>query len=159
MFVCTVQWILVVVSEDSDPSTAALRMASVFEKYVELYCRKSIVWFVVPLSYNIFIMLLCAWIGFVTRKLPNNFNESWFIFISVSTTLFAWAVFIPAYFTTSYVYLQSTILGFALVLNCFVTLICQYVPILYALAFVPADKTAVTGTIKTINTVAPSDRD
>jgi len=53
------------------------------------------------------LMLVCAVIGFVTRKLPENFNESWFIFISVATTLFAWAVFIPAYFTSYYAYMQS----------------------------------------------------
>ena len=52
-------------------------------------------------------MLVCVVIGFVTRKLPENYNESSFIFISVATTLFAWAVFIPAYFTSYYAYMQS----------------------------------------------------
>ncbi len=38
--------------------------------------------------------------GFLTRKLPANFNESWFIFVSVATTVFIWCVFLPTYFTT-----------------------------------------------------------
>ena len=98
-------------SECMSKSAVSLRMPSSFVTYVELYCSKSTFWFAVPLAYNIALMLVCAVIGFVTRKLPENFNESWFIFISVSTTLFAWVVFIPAYFTLYYVYLQSAILG------------------------------------------------
>ena len=129
-------------------------MPSIFEKYVELYCYKTTIWFLIPLSYNLFIMLLCAWIGFFTRKLPNNFNESWFIFVSVATTLFAWVVFIPAYFTVANVSLQSAILGFALMLVNLVTLLLQYLPILYAIAFVSAEKLN-TGTVS-VNTVGSS---
>ena len=114
-------------------------MPTTFKKYVELYCYKSMVWFIIPLAYNAIIMLLCAWVGFMTRSLPSNFNESWFIFISVATTLFSWVVFIPAYFTVSYLYLQTAILGFALVLSIFVTLSFQYLPVLYALAFVAVE--------------------
>jgi 4-amino-4-deoxy-L-arabinose transferase-like glycosyltransferase len=130
-------------SEYVDPSAARLKMLSSFDKYVELYCHKSTVWFLIPLVYNILLMLVCAVIGFITRKLPDNFNESWFIFVSVSTTLFAWVVFIPAYFTSSHVYLQPAILGFCLILICFVTLGCQFGPIIYVIIFLPADKTKV----------------
>jgi hypothetical protein len=130
-------------SEYVDPSAARLEMLSSFDKYVELYCHKSTEWFLVPLVYNILLMLNCAVIGFITRKLPDNFNESWFIFVSVSTTLFAWVVFIPAYFTTSHAYIQPVILGFCLILICFVTLGCQFAPIIYVVIFMPEDKIKV----------------
>jgi hypothetical protein len=132
--------ILTGVSEYVSSSMPSLKMPSSFDKYAELYCHKSTVWFLIPLAYNIILMLVCAVIGFITRKLPQNFSESWFIFVSVSTTLFAWAVFIPAYFTSYYSYMQSAILGFCLVLNIVVTLCCQFLPIIYAAIFVPTDR-------------------
>lgn len=132
--------ILTGVSENMSPSMQSLKMSSSFDKYVELYCHKSTVWFLIPLAYNILLMLVCAVIGFITRKLPENFNESWFIFVSVSTTLFAWTVFIPAYFTSYYSYMQSVILGFCLVLNIVITLCCQFLPIIYAAIFVPTER-------------------
>src|SRR6218665_2403310 len=158
LFVIVQQLILVLISEIYSAAAPSLRMPSIFEKYVELYCYKTTIWFLIPLSYNLFIMLLCAWIGFFTRKLPNNFNESWFIFVSVATTLFAWVVFIPAYFTVANVSLQSAILGFAMILNSLVTLLFQYVPVLYAIAFVPAEKlntVTITASASSVSAIGP----
>jgi 7 transmembrane sweet-taste receptor of 3 GCPR len=137
------QLTLTVTSEYVAPSVPQLKMPSSFDRYIELYCHKSTAWFLIPLVYNIVLMLVCAVIGFITRKLPENFNESWFIFVSVSTTLFAWVVFIPAYFSSYYAYMQPVILGFCLILICFVTLGCQFVPIIYAVIFLPADRIKV----------------
>jgi 7 transmembrane sweet-taste receptor of 3 GCPR len=131
-------------SEYVSPSTLSLRMPSSYEKYVELYCYKSAVWFLIPLAYNISLMLVCTVISFGTRKRSENFHESWFTFASVATTMFAWVVFIPAYFTSYYAYMQSAILGFRLVVIVFVTLLCQYLPILYAVLFVPTEKMKLT---------------
>lgn len=128
------------VSEYVSPSVVSQRMPSSFEKYVELYCYKSEEWFLIPLAYNILLMLVCTVISFVTRKRSENFHESWFTFASVATTMFAWVVFIPAYFTSYYAYMQSAILGFRLVVIVFVTLLCQFLPIIYAVMFVPTDK-------------------
>ena len=136
-------------SEHVSPSVASLRMPSSFDKYVELYCYKSTIWFMIPLSYNILLMLVCVFIGFITRKLPENFNESWFIFVSVSTTLFSWVVFIPAYFTSYYAYMQSAILGFCLTLIAFVTVCCQFLPIIYAITFVPTENIKILITVDT----------
>ena len=138
-YYCCHQIILTAITEYLSPSSAALKMSNRFDNYVELYCHTSTASFLIPLVYNILLMLVCAVIGFLTRKLPENFNESWFIFVSVSTTLFAWVVFIPAYFTSYYAYLQSAILGFCLVLNCLVTLAGQFGPIIFATIFVPAE--------------------
>ena len=153
--------VLVLASEICSAATSSIRMPSIYTKYVELYCYKSSMWFLIPLSYNICIMIICAWIGFFTRKLPDNFNESWFIFILVATTLFSWVVLIPAYFTVANAYLQSAILGFALILIGLVTLVCQYLPVLYALAFVPPENVVTAQTISErvaspVNEIGPS---
>jgi len=121
------------------PSQSALLMPSAYDPYVEIYCANSPVTFLIPLSFNIVILVICTLVGFITRKLPENFNESWFIFLSAATTLFSWAVFVPAYFTTVNAYLQSAILGCCLILNRMITLGCLFGPILYAFAFVPND--------------------
>ena len=123
-----------------DRSVAALNQPAVYVNYVELYCRKSITWFLIPLAYNIALMVGCAVLGFMVRHLPENFNDSQFIFVSVSTTLFVWILFVPAYFTAYYAYLRSAIIGFCLVSNVGVTLMCQFVRIAYAVLFVPTDR-------------------
>ena len=71
------------ISEYVAPSVPQMRMPSSFDKYMELYCYKSTAWFLIPLVYNIMLMLVCAVIGFITRKLPENFNESWLFFLWV----------------------------------------------------------------------------
>ena len=137
------------------------------EKYVELLCELPLVGFLVPLSLNLILLLLCAAYGFLARKLPENFNESWFIFVCVSTTAFMWMVFLPTYFTMFYAYHQAALLAFCLILNACITLLCLYVPKLYALYFVSEDRLKVTSTMDTTGTfvggrsrdsrVAPSD--
>ena len=110
------------------------------EKHVELFCDLPLEGLLIPLGYNLALIILCAVYGFLTRKLPENFNESWYIFISVSTTTFLWVVFLPTYFTTFYAYHQAALLAFCLILNASITLLCLYVPKIYAVYFVDEDK-------------------
>jgi hypothetical protein len=93
------------------------------------------------------LMIGCALLGFLARRLPENFNDSLFIFISVSTTLFVWILFVPAYFMAYYAYLRSVIIGFCLLSNAGVTLVCQFVRIAYAVLFVPTDNIKFNQTI------------
>ena len=117
-----------------------LRMKVPTEKHVELFCSLPLEGFLAPLSYNLLLILLCAIYGFLTRKLPENFNESWHIFVSVCTTMFLWVVFLPTYFTTFYAYHQAALLAFCLLLNASITLLCLYVPKIYAIFYVSEDK-------------------
>ena len=110
------------------------------EKHVELFCSLPLEGFLAPLSYNLLLILLCAIYGFLTRKLPENFNESWHIFVSVCTTMFLWVVFLPTYFTTFYAYHQAALLAFCLLLNASITLLCLYVPKIYAIHYVSEDR-------------------
>ncbi len=105
------------------------------EKYAELFCDLQIEALLVPLSYNLILLLCCGTYGYLTRKLPENFNESWYIFVSVSTTIFIWLVFIPTYFTTFYAHHQVALLAVGLILNAYVTLLCLFIPKLYAIFY------------------------
>ncbi len=112
------------------------RMPVAIEKHVEKHCYLPLEGLLVPLSYNMFLIILCSVYGFLSRKLPQNFNESWYIFVSVSTTTFIWVVFIPAYFSTSHTYHQAALLAFCLILNSSITLLCIFLPKLYAIYYV-----------------------
>ncbi len=118
---------------------ARLRMQIPTEPIVELFCHLSMGGFMSSVAFNICLLLLCALYGFLTRALPDNFNESRYIFISVTTTSFMWMVFLPTYFNTFYAYHQASLLAFCLILNATITLLCLYIPKIYAIYIVDAD--------------------
>ncbi len=110
--------------------------------------------FLLPLSFNLLLLLVCAGHGFLIRKLPANFNESWYIFVSVLTTLFIWIVFLPTFFSTFYAYYKVALLTLCLVLNGFITLFTLYIPKVYAIYFVDEDKIQIEQ-LHTISSVVP----
>ena len=113
-----------------------LDMPIITDEYVELLCKFHLRDLMIPLGYNLLLLLLCAVFGFLTRKLPDNFNESWYIFISVTTTLFVWIAFFPTYIMAFYSYHKAALLSLALILNSCVTLVCLFVPKVYAVYYV-----------------------
>ena len=115
---------------------ATRNMPVTTEKFVELLCNISIVNILLPLSFNFILLLLCAVFGFLTRKLPDNFNESWYIFISVITTIFIWIAFLTTNLLAFYAYHKAALLALALILNSFIVLICLFGPKIYAVYFV-----------------------
>ena len=137
------------------PPEARLRMQVLTEKHVELYCYLPLEGLLVPLAYNLILILLCAIYGFLTRKLPENYNESWYIFVSVSTTTFLWLVFLPVYFTVYYAYHQAALLAFCLILNATITLCCLYAPKLYALYYIDEDDLFIMTMQSSITQVTP----
>ena len=116
--------------------TIRSHMPVITEKYVELTCYQPTEGFLTPLAFNLFLLVVCAVHGFLVRKLPENFNESWYIFVSVLTTLFMWIVFLPTYFSMFYAYYPNVLLALCLTLNGFITLFTLYVPRLYAVYFI-----------------------
>ncbi len=112
-----------------------LRQQIPTERHIELYCDWSLTGFLPPLTYNLAIIILCALHGFLTRKLPENFNDAWYIFVSVTTTSFLWMVFLPTYFTSIYASNQVILLASCLLLNAAISLLCLYCPKLYAIYF------------------------
>lgn len=118
------------------PPEARLRQQVGTRREVELICDLPTPLLLFCLGYNLLLVLLCAVHAFLTRKLPENFNESWYIFVSVCTTTFLWIVFIPAYFTAFYAYHQAALLAFCLIVNGGCTLLCLFIPKIYAIMFV-----------------------
>ena len=127
-------------SEILDPTEAVEKMPIETQPYLELYCKLELRALLIPLVYNLVIILLCAVHGFLTRSLPENFNESKYIFVSVMTTTFLWVVFMPTYFTTFYAYQKSILLATCLILNATITLLLLFIPKIYAVYFVNESK-------------------
>ena len=119
---------------------AKLSMPIKSQPLVELLCDFPMTTLLVPMAYNIVLTFCCVFFGFATRKLPENFNESWFIFICVSKTLFLWTVMFPSYFLAFYAYHRATILASCLIFDCYLTVVLLYVPKLYALWFLTEER-------------------
>nr|KAI8733635.1 metabotropic glutamate receptor 4-like [Biomphalaria glabrata] len=109
------------------------------EPFVELACDLTFLGLTSFLAYNIILVILCAIFAFKTRKLPDNFNESRFISMCVSTTLVIWLAFVPTYFTAGMEYIRILILSVALLLNHTVALVMLYLPKLYAAIYIPSE--------------------
>ena len=121
------------------PSVAEHHMPVIMEEYVELRCDRSKLVLLTPFSYNFLILFLCAVFAFLTRHLPDGFNESWYILLSVTTTLIIWMSFIPTYFITFYAYHREAILSLALSLNGICNMLCFFAPKVYAVFWLSED--------------------
>ena len=128
----------------ASPSAAELVMPLAYEKYVELHCTQTMWAFLVPLTTNILVLLACTVLAFLNRKLPENFNESWYIFLSVTSTLLTWSLLLPTYFTSFYAYNRAAILAFCLLVNVYLTIACQYGPKVYAVLLVKEENMRFT---------------
>ena len=130
---------------------ARVHMPVPVDPYSELFCSVPIISIAVPLTYNLTLLFLCAVFGFLTRKLPENYNEAWYIFVSVTTTAFLWMVFLPTYFTTFYAVFQAALLATCLLINAAINLLCLFLPKIYALYFID-EANLKFATINTIST-------
>ncbi|XP_070539919.1 metabotropic glutamate receptor 3-like [Ptychodera flava] len=126
---------------------AILEASSTRDKRVELSCNIKGSEVITSVTYNLLLIVLCCWFAFKTRKVPDNYNESRFITLSVYTTLVIWLAFIPAYITVNSSSYKVAILSFATLLNSSVTLVCLYVPKLYAVHYVKEEDTRAGTTI------------
>ncbi|GFS13358.1 metabotropic glutamate receptor-like [Elysia marginata] len=96
------------------------------------------------LAYNLVLVFLCSVFAFKTRKLPDNFNESNFICMCVSTTLVIWLAFVPTYFTSTRGRVRVLLLSLALLLNHTVALLFLFAPKIYAAVFVADENFVMT---------------
>ncbi len=114
------------------------------KKYVELWCEVSFEGFIPPLIYNIVLIVICSVYGFKTRKLPDNFNESWFVFLIACMTFFMWLLFLPGYFVATSAYQRSLLLALCTLINVIINIGCLFFPKLYALFFVAEQQQLAT---------------
>lgn len=67
---------------------------------VVLKCRMKDLWFLLSLGYNMVLIIICTVYAVMTRRIPENFNESKHIGFAMYTTCVIWLAFIPIYFGT-----------------------------------------------------------
>ncbi|XP_064631103.1 metabotropic glutamate receptor 5-like [Lineus longissimus] len=121
------------------PPTPTLRQPIMIEKRVELTCDLPFYALIIPLCYNLLVVLVAAFFGYKTRKLPENFNESKCIFLSVCSTVFIWIAFMPTYFAAMTAQHKILLLASSLVLNATVIILCLFVTRVYALFYMDED--------------------
>ena len=114
------------------PPSVQLRMPKESEPIVEEICVFPFRGFVASLCFNLLLITVCSFYAFKSRHLPDNFNESRYIALCVYTTLVIWTVFLPSYFVNNRAFHQMVLLSSATLLNGSVTLLCLYIPRIYA---------------------------
>ncbi|KAH9523699.1 Metabotropic glutamate receptor 1 [Bulinus truncatus] len=135
-------FICIVISAIYNPSSILTQPIST-DRFVELSCDMTLPGLVSFLAYNLVLVSLCSVFAFKTRKLPDNFNESKFMSMCVSTTLVIWLAFTPTYLTAIYQYVRVLLLSAALLLNHTVALVFLFVPKIYAGLWLPQEPSVV----------------
>ncbi|KAH9514734.1 hypothetical protein Btru_023452 [Bulinus truncatus] len=120
------------------------------EKYVELSCDMTLPGLISFLVYNLFLVTLCSIFAFKTRKLPENFNESRFTSMCVSTALIIWLSFIATYFTATKEEVRVLLLSMTLLINHTVALVFLFLPKIYAAVYVDSSRITTQGRVNTI---------
>ena len=130
------QFSIILITHFTGKTTPDLHRPFLTERYVEVVCGQTPKTRILVDIYNSLLLVLCVAFSFVTRKLPENFNESRYIFINCITTGIIWSVFLPILFSESVgAYTKSSFIGFGMLMNCSVVLVCVYAPKLHALFY------------------------
>ncbi|XP_067129619.1 metabotropic glutamate receptor [Centruroides vittatus] len=105
---------------------------------VILKCKIEDSSFLVSLLYNMVLITTCTIYAVITRKIPENFNESKFIGFTMYTTCIIWLAFVPIYFGTGNSFeIQITTLCVSISLSAYVALFCLFSPKIYIIIFHP----------------------
>ena len=116
------------------PSKPALLIPAHRKPYLEICCQFGY-GFCASSGYNAIILVACCYYAFKARRVPYNYNESKFIAISVYSTLIVCLAAIPVYTTATSVAQKIGALSVVLLVNTYLTLLCLYIPKLYAIRF------------------------
>ncbi|XP_038046775.1 metabotropic glutamate receptor-like [Patiria miniata] len=128
------QVVVVIVSISVSPSRPKYLIPRPPRDYIEVYCDFGS-GFIASCVYNLLLILVCCYYAFKTRKVPSNYNESKFIAVSVYSTLVLCLAAVPVYTTAVAVLQKVATLCMALLLNAILTVVCVYLPKLYAVKF------------------------
>lgn len=118
------------------PSRAAVLHSMAMGNHSEIYCMYGY-GFVASCSLNLVIITGCCYFAFRARSVPNNFNESRFIAVSVYTTLILCIAAVPVYTTAVAALSKVASISMAIILHAFFSLVCQYLSRLFAVVFRP----------------------
>ena len=116
------------------PSKPAILIPVQHQPTLSIYCHLGTGFFA-SCIYNMLLVIVCCYYAFRARKVPSNFNESKFIAFSVYSSLIVCLAAIPVYSTAIDVTQMIAALNVALLLNSCLTLLCIYLPKLYAIHF------------------------
>ena len=116
------------------PSSPDILLPQQRQQLVEVYCRFGY-GFLASCVYNSLIIIACCVYAFKARKIPDNFNESKFIGVSVYSTVIICLSAIPMYVLAIQVAQMIGALCVTLLANTYLTLICLYLLKLYAIRF------------------------
>ena len=96
--------------------------------------------FIIGGIYNALIILLCCYYAFKARKVPDNYNESRFIALSVYSTVVVCLAAIPVFVTATTALQKVSTICLVLLVNAYISLICLYLPKIYAIYFDKRDE-------------------
>ncbi|XP_072753818.1 uncharacterized protein [Anoplolepis gracilipes] len=94
--------------------------------------------YMIAFAYPTILIIVCTVYAVLTRKIPEAFNESKHIGLTMYTTCVIWCAFIPLYYGTgSNVALRITSMSVTISLSASVTVVCLFSPKLYIILIRP----------------------
>ncbi|XP_057336745.1 metabotropic glutamate receptor 2-like isoform X2 [Microplitis mediator] len=94
--------------------------------------------YMIAFTYPIILIIVCTVYAVLTRKIPEDFNESKHIGFTMYTTCVIWLAFVPLYFGTgNHVALRITSMSVTISLSASVTIACLFSPKLYIILIHP----------------------
>ena len=105
---------------------------------VKLICNTTTLGIIVPLGFDLFLIVMCTLYAVKTRNLPENFNEAKFIGFSMYTTCVIWLGFIAIYFGSEN---QVITMSVSVSLSASVALVLLFFPKVYIIIWAPEKNT------------------
>ena len=88
--------------------------------------------YVLGIAYPLALLAVCTYYAIITRKIPEAFNESKYIGLTVYTTCVVWVSFFPIYFMSSdNLDIRTITLSVTCMVSASVVLACLFAPKLY----------------------------
>ncbi len=105
----------------------------------QLVCISSVgMEYIIGFSYPIILIIVCTFYAILTRKIPEAFNESKYIGVTMYTTCIIWLAFVPIYFSTANnIEIRLATMCFSISLSATVSLVCLFTPKLYIIILHP----------------------
>ncbi|KAL5009877.1 hypothetical protein ScPMuIL_012182 [Solemya velum] len=107
-------------------------------KRVRLICNTTTLGIIVPLGFDLVLILMCTLYAVKTRNLPENFNEAKFIGFTMYTTCVIWLGFFAIYFGSERKVITMSI---SISLSAYVALVLLFLPKVYVMIWAPERNT------------------